>query len=137
MTTTNIIDERTAVRIAATLDPTNPDYREAVEIALARRGSRDALIVTLARQNNWATVLDVFHDLRGGSTTTNTNVDAIYAAAHAVAGSPAIAAAVARLHPDHKMLSLLGQLVERGVPIANWLDRMAGLDADTCYDFEN
>jgi hypothetical protein len=136
MTTTSILDERAAVQIAATLDPSNPDYREAVEIALARRGTRDALVVLLARNNEWDKVLDVFHSLRGGNTAVSENIDAIYATAHAVTGSTAIAQAITRLHPDHKMLELVGKIIERRIPISEWLQRMASLDPDTCYAFK-
>jgi len=137
MTTTSILDERTAVQIAATLDTSDPFYRSAVEIALARRGSRDALVVTLARNDEWDKVLDVFHGLKSDDVNTNTNISAIYATAHAVAGSTAIASAIARLHPDHKMLELIGKLIERQIPISDWLQRMASLDTETCYDFNN
>ena len=137
MTTTSILDERTAVTIAATLDTSDPFYRSAVEIALARRGSRDALVVTLARNDEWDKVLDVFHGLRSDNVETNTNISAIYATAHAAAGSTAIAQAIARLHPDHKMLELVGQIIERQIPIRDWLERMASLELDTCYDFAN
>jgi len=137
MTTTSILDERTAVQIAATLDPSNPDYREAVEIALARRGTRDALVVLLAQQGEWDTVLDVFHGLRGGNTAVSENINAIYATAHAISGSTAIAQAITRLHPDHKMLNLLSQLIDRRIPVVSWTDRMAALDPDTCYAFRD
>lgn len=136
MTTASIIDERAAVQIAATLDPGNPDFHEALEIALARRGSRDALIATFAKKKDWASVLNVFHSLRSDSTVVSENVDGIYAIAHSIAGSPAIATAIARKHPDHKMLDLLATLIKRGIPVETWTDRLAALDLESCYQFE-
>ena len=137
MTTTTLtgtITERSAVETAATFDTTRDDYAHATRIALARRGTRDALIVHIARYGTWAQALDALPRLAFDGDAEENRL-AIIAAAHWIAGDPSTGATIVAAHPGHRMMDLIGRLTDNGVPPQAWVDAMAGIDIDTCYQF--
>ena len=129
------MDERLAVAIVTSFDTTDPLYGEAVSVAFARRGTRDAVLVTLANSGAWKEALETFHGLRGSDAVRTAHIDAVYATAHYVAGSPTFASAICRRYPDNQMMKLLSAMIERDTPAATWVARFKGLQLDTCYAF--
>ena len=139
MTTTTLagtIAEHSAVETAATFDTTRGDYAHAARIALARRGTRDALIVALARARNWDTALAALTTITPTSEDIEQNLDATLAAIHWAKGDTGAARTIAARHPGHRMNGLIIRLLDADVPAEAWFDRMAAIDIDACYAFE-
>jgi hypothetical protein len=137
MTTTTSISVRSAVASTAALDITQPDFQHSANIAFARRGTRDAVLVLLADRDAFTReAADVLRTIEPRDAEVAANIDATIAAILWVVGDTVEAAAIAAKHPAHKMSRLVMRCIEADMPAPVWLHSVKHISLEDCFNFE-
>lgn len=130
-----VMGERAAVEIVATFDVHRRDYARAVEVALGRKGSRDALICTLSRERRWGRALDIMPAFMSRDAEVKANLEAVIAIAAWHAGREDMALGLTGLNPQEHLHQHIASCINRGTTAESFVERMARLDLEKCYAF--
>jgi len=136
-TTINTISERSAVAKASTFDRTLPDYLHSIDIALARRGTRDALLVSVCKTQSWDKITATFPYITSDNPEVRENMIATRAIAKWIEGDTEEALRLSAMHPEHYMCSLVHTLIVQDITPERWIGIIENIDLDTCYSFED
>ena len=143
MTTTTaiMIEEAAAIGIAAEMAINSPQWTDAMNTALARRGTRDALISALVREhgvdrNAWATIdLSILLLERIDTFAAYQNYRALQAVIAYILGDNEVAKCLLEQQPEHKFSSLLWRVVDNGIEPKAWAAVTARMTLEECLVF--
>lgn len=128
--------EGRAVLVVSRFDAGEPGFVAALEVALGRRGSRDALLVLMARERSWGAAVPVLSGVSCGGGDAEVNRLAVLGAALWCSGEPAEALGVLSGVPeDHVLRLMMSRFIERGVPGSVWAEQVAKQDVGRCFGF--
>jgi hypothetical protein len=138
---TNHAHEVRAVEYVASLAIGGPVWTDAMNVAFSRRGTRDAVLATVAQQHGddpdaWAALgcslalLD-----RIDNDAVAANVRSSQAAAAYVLGQGTLARSLVAVQPDDKFSALLAAVIDAGVPPTVWTAALRRTPVADCLAF--